>query len=168
MSIGRDSLRKSSPTTVKASKSKTPPPNPTILVISPPPKRPKNEAINTVGLPKVKKSPFLLETPTQPSGLRPRKRPSLSQNDIENGDSIKRPRKEMSYSKPGMYNFTDDILKSQFIIADLANSSDITTYDISLRFSIKDYRYDINKNFICICMDKIKTKNTCEIFMIIW
>ena len=103
MSIGRDSLRKTSPTTVKASKSKTPPPNPSILVISPPPKRPKNEAINTVGLPKVKKSPFLLETPPQPSGLRPRKRPSMSQNDIENGDSIKRLRKEMSYSKPGMY-----------------------------------------------------------------
>ena len=109
MSIGRDSLRKTSPTTVKASKSKTPPPNPSILVISPPPKRPKNEAINTVGLPKVKKSPFLLETPPQPSGLRPRKRPSLSQSqnifdnvNFEHAHLTKKPRKDISYySKPG-------------------------------------------------------------------
>ena len=57
--------------------------------------------------------PRKIETPPQPSGLRPRKetpepqlrpprkRPSMSSVDVENCDVIKRARKELSYSKPG-------------------------------------------------------------------
>ena len=47
------------------------------------------------------RKPVLLETPPQPSGLRPRKRPSMTaQQEVEN-DVAKKPRKELSYSKPG-------------------------------------------------------------------
>ena len=49
------------------------------------------------------RKPVLLETPPQPSGLRPRKRPSMTtshQEEIEN-NVVKKPRKELSYSKPG-------------------------------------------------------------------
>ena len=68
-----------------------------------PPKHSKKDAINTVGIPKTKKSPFILDTPPQHSGLRPRKRPSLSQNELEHSLHLtKKPRKEISYySKPG-------------------------------------------------------------------
>ena len=78
------------------------PPKPVSIIISPP-KKVKKDAINTVGIPKTQKSPFVLDTPPQPTGSRPRKRPSMtSKTDLENSDVIKRPRKEMmSYSKPG-------------------------------------------------------------------
>ena len=96
------SSKKSSPMSSKSSVVSSKIPKPTALEISPP-KRPKKEAINTVGLPKTaKKSPlFKLDTPPQPSGLRSRKRQSMSQPEIENGDILKKPRKELSYSKPG-------------------------------------------------------------------
>ena len=93
------SSRRSPPKPVKK---KQTPPKPVSIIISPP-KKAKKDAINTVGIPKTQKSPFVLETPPQTTGLRPRKRPSMtSKIDLENSDVIKKPRKEtMSYSKPG-------------------------------------------------------------------
>merc|ERR1712183_1189115 len=100
------SAKKNSSTSTKSS-STTSIPKPTALEISPPkrptkkaaaekhafeipkieispPKHSNKDAINTVGIPKTKKSPYILDAPPehQHSGLRPRKRPSLSQNEM--------------------------------------------------------------------------------------
>jgi len=75
-----------------------------------PPKHSKKDAINTVGIPKTKNSPPIIpDTPPQHLGLRPRKRPSLSQSqnifdnvNFEHAHLTKKPRKDISYySKPG-------------------------------------------------------------------
>ena len=66
--------------------------------------------MNTVGIPKTKNSPPIIpDTPPQQLGLRPRKRPSLSQSqnifdnvNFEHAHLTKKPRKDISYySKPG-------------------------------------------------------------------